>query len=356
MASNNFLQWNPAATNQETDAAYLADSQRASGASDPSIFDAALANKLFYQLSTGMTALTQMMAYKGFPMSDVSLSALAAQLANILTTADLRGYAGLQTVPYASNVVLNAGQYLKWQIALNGNMTISASGLHPGDLLVVVFVNNSVGSYTVTWNTPFVNAVQPSATGSATSVYMFEVKLDGTACPLGPMMSSGGVVNTTLRGGTIDAAPIGLSTPAAANFTDVRLSTCVASSQMQAPTVATADNSTNAATTAWTALWAKVGLSMSLGSNGYIKLPTWLGAVMVQWGTTGTLPSNSTVAESFNGGGFPTACWSIVGVDSGPRVVSGLAQAVAIAPSSRTGFNVLINGSGETVTWIAVGN
>jgi len=362
MATSNFIQWNPTAANQETDAAYLADSQRAGGASDPSIFDAALANKLFYQLSTGMSALMDMMAYKGFSVSDASLATLQAQLANILTTADLRGYGGLQSVPYATSIVLNAGQYLNWQIALNGNTTITVAGILPGDTLSIVFVNDSVGGHTVTWSAPFESASteQPSTAGGATSVLTFKVRLDGSVYPQGPVMTNGGayggIVNTsitngninsaTVTNGLVDSTPIGSYSPSSGVFTY-----CQANGTMIAPTVAASDSSTNVATTAW----AKLGLSVSLGSNGYVGLPSWLGGWMVQWGTTGTLPSNSTSAQTFNGSGFPSACLALVGVDSGPRVISGLAQAVAMAPTSRTGFNVLINGSGETVTWIAVG-
>lgn len=88
MATTNLLQWNPTAVNQENDAAYLADSQRAGGATNPSILQAELANKAFFQWSTFLTALFQAFANKGFTTSDSNLNTLTAACANFLTTAD----------------------------------------------------------------------------------------------------------------------------------------------------------------------------------------------------------------------------------------------------------------------------
>lgn len=87
--SSNIVQWNPAAANQETDAQYLADSMRSGGATDPSIFASILANKAFYQWSTVIAALAQMMANKGYTISDANLPNLVNALSNILTNADL---------------------------------------------------------------------------------------------------------------------------------------------------------------------------------------------------------------------------------------------------------------------------
>ena len=96
MANTNMQQWNPTAANQETDAQYTADSSRSGGASTGSIFPSATANKLFYQLSTYVTALMQALVAKGYTTSDASLSTLAGVLACIMTNADMAPYA-LQT-------------------------------------------------------------------------------------------------------------------------------------------------------------------------------------------------------------------------------------------------------------------
>jgi hypothetical protein len=95
MAVSNFLQWNPAAANQETDSAYSSDTMRSGGAANPSVFPSATANKLFYQLSTFVAALAQALATKGYAMSDSSLSTLTSTMASVITSADLAPYAPL---------------------------------------------------------------------------------------------------------------------------------------------------------------------------------------------------------------------------------------------------------------------
>jgi hypothetical protein len=87
--SQNFLQWNPAANNQDTDAQYAVDTQRTSGAANPSIFPSLTANKLFFQVTTFITAFAQALANKGYVLSDVSLTNLEAVLANVTTVNDL---------------------------------------------------------------------------------------------------------------------------------------------------------------------------------------------------------------------------------------------------------------------------
>ena len=89
--TNNFQQWNPSAANQESDAAYTSDSLRSGGATSGAIFPSATANKLFYQLSILATAFTQMMANKGYNISDANLSNLIVALTNVLTNADING-------------------------------------------------------------------------------------------------------------------------------------------------------------------------------------------------------------------------------------------------------------------------
>ena len=91
--SNNFLQWNPAAVNQQDDSAYTADAMRTGGAVT-GIFASDLANKLFYQCTTMVSALGESLSNKGYTISDASISTLITALSNILTKADFGTTAG----------------------------------------------------------------------------------------------------------------------------------------------------------------------------------------------------------------------------------------------------------------------
>ena len=90
---NNFQQWNPAAVNQQDDSAYTADAMRTGGAVT-GIFASDLANKLFYQCTTMVSALGESLSNKGYTISDASISTLITALSNILTKADFGTTAG----------------------------------------------------------------------------------------------------------------------------------------------------------------------------------------------------------------------------------------------------------------------
>jgi hypothetical protein len=84
MASpTNFLVWNPSQNNQQTDGTYLLETERTGGATT-GIFPANVANKLFYQCTTMVTALAQTMVNKGFEMQDVDLATLVTSLSHLL--------------------------------------------------------------------------------------------------------------------------------------------------------------------------------------------------------------------------------------------------------------------------------
>lgn len=182
------LQWNPTQANQETDAQYLADSMRSGGATSPSVFDAALANKAFNQWSNYLYALFTALANKGFTTSDANVATLTAQCANFLTTADVRP--GLQYVAFAPTLAFNASSYDGFQVTLAGNLSFTLTGAVVGQLITLAFTQDAVGGRTVAWPGNVTGFGTPSVAANSNSVQRFIVLSDNILHPLGPMVVS----------------------------------------------------------------------------------------------------------------------------------------------------------------------
>lgn len=90
MATSNFLQWNPDKNNQHSDGDWLTNTQRLDGAANPSIFTSLAANKLFYQLTTMITALAESIKDKGITISDADISDLTSIMSYIQTEDEIR--------------------------------------------------------------------------------------------------------------------------------------------------------------------------------------------------------------------------------------------------------------------------
>lgn len=185
--TTNIIPWNPTGANQETDAQYAADSQRAGGATDPSIFLSPLANKAFYQWSTYLTALFQAFANKNFTTSDSNLSTLTAQCANFLTTADI--VPAQITVSYSPTPVFDGGAASGFRIALSGNVTSSTFiNQIPGRIYTFFIVSNNPGVYTFAW--PSLVSNPPDVqTESVGNLLTYQFISDGTNLyPLSTML------------------------------------------------------------------------------------------------------------------------------------------------------------------------
>lgn len=128
-----------------------------------------------------------------------------------------------------------------------------------------------------------------------------------------------------------------------------------------ATTAASTDNSTRIATTAW----AKLGFAVSLAIPGYIKFPSWMGGLTVQWGSSViTTDSGGNAAISFPMT-FPTSLSTVV-LSNGDSGAAGV-----LLSSFTTGFptlsahavhaNVANTGGSATgltirVNWVAFGS
>lgn len=187
--STNFLVWNATMANQESDAAYVADTLRTNGAGLDGIFPSQTANKAFYQWSIMCAALAQMLANKGYTISDASFNNLVAALANIETTADQKP--NLVTVSYGNAVTfdnsLSNGFYLKLQGSVVSSSLINVA---PGNRLLFSIQQNSNGGYTFAWPMNVINPGTVDTGANATSIQEFVVHPDYTVHPIGPMVVS----------------------------------------------------------------------------------------------------------------------------------------------------------------------
>ena len=212
--TSNFLQFNPTQATQETDAEYLADATRTSGALDGNAWPDVSANKVLYQVTTMTAALGQMLANKGFSVSDSNYAALVSQLANLLTTVDLRF--GLQNLSWSSSIALNAQSFTAFAVPLQGSTTLSLTGVVAGQVYVLLYTQDSAGSHAVTFGSGFGSgAAQPDPGANILSVQVFLADAALVLRPAGPLMSRGGINNTS----------IGAAAPSSGVFTTLSLAT-----------------------------------------------------------------------------------------------------------------------------------
>lgn len=175
--SSNFLQWNNGQANQETDAQYTADAARQSGAGNGAIFASATANKLFYQLSTFITAFGTALANKGYVLSDANIATLATVLANVMTAADMSVYPLKTDFPLVSNsgitnyTKLSNGTIFQWGTGGVGNgTTLTLPTTFPQGIYQVAAVNIGGGA-----GVPTAKMVCPQAVnGSSFKVWVYD--------------------------------------------------------------------------------------------------------------------------------------------------------------------------------------
>ncbi|MCO7576160.1 MULTISPECIES: gp53-like domain-containing protein [Pseudomonas chlororaphis group] len=104
----------------------------------------------------------------------------------------------------------------------------------------------------------------------------------------------------------------------------------------------------------------RFGFAVSLAPNGYITLPSWLGGLIIQWGLTGAIPSNTEITVTFPIT-YPTAARSVVATNQQAAIVNG-AWVSYIDTITTTNFVVGADDVGSTsgtainVYWIAIGH
>lgn len=122
------------------------------------------------------------------------------------------------------------------------------------------------------------------------------------------------------------------------------------------------DNSTKLATTAWVrsamaTIMKALGFAISLSPIGYIKFPSCLGGLVIQWGYIQYLGSsgiNGTVGNFPIA--FPNACLRMVGADAGNGANASAANAISKTQFITFGRSTYdANYVDTTINWVAVG-
>jgi len=96
------------------------------------------------------------------------------------------------------------------------------------------------------------------------------------------------------------------------------------------------------------------GFSISLSANGYIVFPTWLGGLIIQWGSYSNLTAAALTLYAVSYPlAFPNAALAVIGAN---RNTSG-APGTAVNPVSPTRFNVMWEVAGQqAISWVAFGH
>ncbi len=108
----------------------------------------------------------------------------------------------------------------------------------------------------------------------------------------------------------------------------------------------------------------RLGVAMSLGINGYLALPSWLGGVILQWGR-GIVNMNTATGDYHSGSAtvlfplaFPTAAWvAIPQIQNSPNVM----DSISVASFNKSTLEVVgctsyEGGQAPAFYFIAIGN
>lgn len=172
------------------------------------------------------------------------------------------------------------------------------------------------------------------------------------------------ITSVAVENSTIDSSTVGATTPGTGQFTsltaDSSLNACgelVVNTSSATLTTAPAatDSSSKVPTTGWVqGLFAAMGFVASLGSNGYVKLPSFLGGLTLQWGTALGLGNNTPTTVNFNTA-FAYEAFAVVANDNSSFATAGNPRTMGCTILSTSQFTIEASGSGASAFWFAVG-
>jgi hypothetical protein len=317
-------------------------------------------NKVWYQSSTFVAAFCQMMANKGYTLSDASITTLEAVLAHVITDADLK--TPLITVTYSATPIFDCSQANGFVLTLAGNVTsTSLINMQIGQIVTIVVQENGTGGFTFVPPTNIQSGHWfPIDTGANTiNVQQFT------------MLPTGQIVR-------VDTADLDLqSAIATINAALATIGSEITTIQSQITTllsdvstingeISTINGEITTLQSNYTTLSGVVsGLSSQLSTfmaaftglftqNGYFKFGNGL---IIQWGLS-TNPSGGLLGVTFPIA-FPNACLNVLLTNqnnntsgAGDRIVYGILSSL-----STTGFEWIANGSFATggAMWVAIG-
>lgn len=127
---------------------------------------------------------------------------------------------------------------------------------------------------------------------------------------------------------------------------------------VQTKTAATSDNTTNIATTAWVRasmsnIASAAGFVVSFGTYSYVKLPSWLGGVIFQWGVFTSSGSAGAAVPVVFATAFPNSVRALVLTSSLSSATTTTAWYDGLLPG---GFNGRSNAISNSVSFFAVGD
>ncbi|MGH8348141.1 MAG: gp53-like domain-containing protein [Pseudomonas sp.] len=91
------------------------------------------------------------------------------------------------------------------------------------------------------------------------------------------------------------------------------------------------------------------GVSYLIAQNGYIVLPSWLGGLIIQWGSA----TNTATPSAFNFPvTFPTSCYAVVGSPANASIYADSFELIAVTNSNFTSA-IVSSGPGGAATVVA---
>ncbi len=173
--STNFLQWNPGATNQETDTQYSGDAQRSGGFQTNQLVPSPLLNKALFQASTMVTALANALVNAGYSPEDTTLATLTTLIETALSL-----NSGLQNLAFTATPAWNAASNSTFTMTLTGNVTsMTLTGVSPGQLITFIWTQDATGGRTVAYPATVKGSAVIYAAASSTTTQTFRADASG---------------------------------------------------------------------------------------------------------------------------------------------------------------------------------